>query len=257
MDRRRQPHHRHAGILAPDHARRAGVVLLAGHDHSDVPDADDGLDDAEAQPGAVEDVALLDMGFEIAAMAAGLDRLAPPAGEPGLGQGLAQRRPVATYAAVDLDFAEVADERAAAEEGAVMALLVGPGRDLDAEPGAIGIGGEGAGEFEPVDDAERAVEPAAIGLGFEMRADQEAPLRLGIAADDVADPVDRRVEPCRAKPLGEPVARFDIDRGIGRAVVAGLVAAEFGEPPQIGQDPPPIDLRHSLDPSQTIGLSFS
>jgi hypothetical protein len=39
-------------------------------------------------------------------------------------------------------------------------------------------------------------------------------------------------------------------------VVAGLIAAEFGEPPQIGQDAPGIDLRHLLDPSKTIGISF-
>jgi hypothetical protein len=40
-------------------------------------------------------------------------------------------------------------------------------------------------------------------------------------------------------------------------MIAGLVAAEFGKPPQIGQDASRFDLRHSLDPSQTIELSFS
>ena len=46
-----EPHHRHPGILAPHHARRAGVVLLADQRDPKVADADDGLDDADAQPG--------------------------------------------------------------------------------------------------------------------------------------------------------------------------------------------------------------
>ena len=58
-----------------------------------------------------------------------------------------------------------------------MPFLVGPGGDLDAEPGAIRVGGKGAGEFEPVDHAQRAVEPAAIGLGLAVRADQQPPPR--------------------------------------------------------------------------------
>ncbi len=58
-----------------------------------------------------------------------------------------------------------------------MPLLVGPGGNLDAEPGAIGVGGEGAGEFEAVDHPQGAVEPAAIGLGLAVRADQQPPLR--------------------------------------------------------------------------------
>src|SRR5262249_9099380 len=42
---------------------------------------------------------------------------------------------------------------------------------------------------------------------------------------------------------------------IGRAVVAGLIAAEFGEPPQIAQDPPRVDLRHPLILRRRSGLA--
>ena len=65
-----------------------------------------------------------------------------------------------------------------------------------------------------------------------------------MAADDVADAVDDRVEPGFAHPVGEPLPRFDIDRRIGRAVDAGLVAAEFGKPPQVGDDALSVDGRH-------------
>ncbi len=83
-----------------------------------------------------------------------------------------------------------------------MPFLVGPGGDLDAEPGAIGVGGKGAGELEPVDHAERAVEPAAVGLGLAVRADEQPPPRAAMTADDVADAVDDRVEPRLAQPVG-------------------------------------------------------
>jgi hypothetical protein len=45
------------------------VVLLADQGDFVVPDADDRLDDADAQTGGVERVALLDMSFEIADIA--------------------------------------------------------------------------------------------------------------------------------------------------------------------------------------------
>ena len=57
----------------------------------EIADADDALDDADPQARRIERVALLDMRFEIAEIAAGFDLIARPAGEPGLGQRVAQR----------------------------------------------------------------------------------------------------------------------------------------------------------------------
>ena len=248
VNARREPHHRDPGIPAPHHARRAGMVLLADQRDPVVPDADDRLDDADAQSGRVERVALLDMRFEIADIARRIDPLARPSGKTGAFQRLAQRRPVIAAAGlVDLVFGERVGKRAAAEIVAVMAFLVRPGDDLDA---ASRIVGKDARELQPIDDAERAVEPAAIGLGFAVRADQQTPLRTRIAPDHIADAVDHGVEPGLAKLVGQPMPRLDIDRRIGRAVNAGLVAAEFGKPLQIGDNALSVDLRHVSRPFQ-------
>src|SRR6516225_1422177 len=241
----RQPHHRDPGILAPHHARGAGMVLLAGHQDPVVPDADDRFDHADAQPGRVERVALLDMRFEIAGVTPGLDLLARPPGKSGALQGLAQRRAVvAPSDPIDLLLGKHAGKRMAAEKALVMAFLVGPGGDIDAEPGAARFSGKSARQLEPVDHPERAVEPTAIGLGLAVRADQQPPPRRGIAAEHIADAVDDRVEPGFAQPLGQPIARGDIDRRIGRPVHPGLVPAEFGEPLEVGDDALSVDGRH-------------
>src|SRR5205085_7240113 len=84
VDARAQPHHRGARIATPSHLRRAGMVLLAGDRDPVVPVADDRFDDADLQPGRVEPIALLDMGFEVAEVAAGIEPLVRPAGEPCL-----------------------------------------------------------------------------------------------------------------------------------------------------------------------------
>jgi hypothetical protein len=124
-------------------------------------------------------------------------------------------------------------------------LLVGPRDALDAEPGEAGVGGESARQLQRVDDAERAVEPAALRLGLAVRADQQAPRRARRAAEYIADPVDDRFEPGLGVLLGEPVARGHVDRGIGRAVDPGLVAAELGQPLQVGDDARSVNSRHS------------
>src|SRR6185312_16552361 len=136
-------------------------------------DADDRLDDPDAAPVRFERVALLDMGFEITNIARRIDLLALPAGEPGFFQRIGERHAVAALAGGELLLANRAGKGAAAEHLAVMPLLIGPGNRVYAEPGAVGIGGEGARQFERVDDAERAIEPAAIGLGFAVRPDQQ------------------------------------------------------------------------------------
>ena len=246
---RRQPDHRDAGILAARHLRRAGMVLLAGDRDPVVPVADDRLDNPDLLARSVEHVALLDMSFEIADIAPGIELLARPAGEPGFGERGAQRDAIAAAAGLDLAFGERAGEGAAAEHVAEMAFLVGPGDRLDSEPVERRIGGEGPRQLKRVDDAERAVEPAPAGLRLAMRADEEPPRGMRVTANDIADAVDDRVETGRGELLGEPVTRGDILLRIGRPVHAGLVAAKIGEPLQIREDPFTIGLRHSCAPS--------
>jgi hypothetical protein len=229
-------------------AAKRSWICVASQQDAEVPDADDALDDADALTAGIESVALLDMGLEIAEVPPRLDLDARLPGEPGGRQRVAERDPVAAAAAVDLGLVEHAGERAAAEHVAVMAFLVGPGDRLDAEPGEVGIAAKGARHLQRVDHPERAIEPAAFRLGLAVRADQQAAGRVGRAAKDIADAVDHRFEARLGELPGEPVARGDIGFGIGRAVDPGLVAAEFGEALQIGDDPVSIDLQHGLFP---------
>ncbi len=89
MNLRSQSHHRHARILAPHHACRAGVVLLTGEQNPVIPYADNCLDHANAQPAGVERVALLDMGFEIADIMPWVGLFAGPSVKAGTLQRLA------------------------------------------------------------------------------------------------------------------------------------------------------------------------
>src|SRR3984893_1860065 len=232
------------------------MVLFAVERHPVVPNADDSLDHADAQPAGVERVALLDMRFEIADIALGVDPLALTIGKTGALQSLAQRcAVVATPDPVDFFFGESVGKRAAAEKVAVVALLVRPSGDLDAEPRTAGVHGKGRGRLEPVDPPERAVEPAAIGLGLAVRADQQPPPGRAVAADHITDAVDHRIEPGLAQLVGEPMPRLDIDRRISRAVDAGLVAAELGEPPEVAEDARSVNRRH-VEPSSLAGFRY-
>src|ERR1700722_1815163 len=184
------------------------------------------------------------MGFEIAEIARRIDRDARASGKPGANQRVAQLDAVAAFVPVDLGFGELSGERAAAKHVAVMALLVGPGDGLDAEPLQLRVGGEGAREFEPVSAAGCAAEPAPFRLGPAGRADEQPPRRMLGAAEYVADPVDDRIEPSLGIFLDEPMARGDIDLGIGRSVDAGLVAAELGKAFEVSEEAGSVNSRH-------------
>jgi hypothetical protein len=96
---------------------------------------------------------------------------------------------------VDFFVRHVANEGAAAKEGAEVPFLVRPGGDVDRDAGRAWIFAECPRDFQSVDDAERPIEPARMVLGFGVRANQE--LRPGGArsAEDIADAVDLRLEP--------------------------------------------------------------
>ena len=163
---------------------------------------------------------LLDMRFQVAAIARRIDRRPRPPGQPGALQRVAQRRAVvAVVAGVELRLVHQAAERAAAEERAVMPLLVRPAGDVDAAA-------QGARHLQAVDHAHRAIQPAGMRLGLQMAADQQERPLPSPAADDVADAVDLGVEPGLGQPGGEPVPRLDVVRRIGRAVHPGAIGAD-------------------------------
>jgi hypothetical protein len=78
------------------------MVLLAGDRDPVIPDADDALDDADPQSSGFERVALLDVGFEVAEIARGIESFARPSGIPAIGERLAQLFPLAARGGVDL-----------------------------------------------------------------------------------------------------------------------------------------------------------
>src|SRR5207244_2330179 len=108
-------------------------------------------------------VALLDMRFEIGDITPGLDPLAWPSGEAGTLQSLAQRGAIVAPAnLVDLLFGEHVGEGMAAEKALVVAFLVGPGGDVDAEPGAAQLLGEPRPRLDINRRVGRAVHPGLV-----------------------------------------------------------------------------------------------
>ena len=125
-----------------------------------------------------------------------------------------------------------------------MALLVAPGRDVDAHVAHIRILAERARRLEPVDDAERAIEPAGMVLAFDMRAGEKMRTACAAVADHGADAVDARVQPGLVEPVAKPMARLDVLRREGRAMHAGLVSAEGRQRAEVAKDAVGIDGRH-------------
>ena len=87
----KQAHGGKPGIPAFGHGRAAGVVLHALDGDAELPDRDDPRDDGGAVVGAFEMGALLDVEFEVAAVAVFLGGDPGKAGQPGGGEGVAQR----------------------------------------------------------------------------------------------------------------------------------------------------------------------
>src|SRR5262247_381379 len=100
------------------------------------------------------------MRFEIPDIACRIDPFAGPPGITGAFQRIAQRGPViAPPRPVYFFLGKRIGEGSAAEEISVMALLVGPGDDIDPHSLTAGARSEGAGEFEAVNDTQGTVKP--------------------------------------------------------------------------------------------------
>ena len=147
--------------------------------------------------------------------------------------------------AIDFLFGEIADERPAAEKISKMPLLIGPGGDFDREIRTTGILVESACNFEPIDDAERAIEPARMVLRLRMRADQQPRTWFSRPGENIADAVDRRVKTGRRQLLDEPGSRRHVLRRIGRPMHAGLIFPEFRQTALVGKQAFSIYFRHS------------
>ena len=134
-------------------------------------------DDPDPASRVLEVRALFDVRFEEAGIAVGIQAQSRRARKAGLAHGVGQRG-AATVGRAVLDLArQCADERAAAEAPDEARLLVLERHGVDRQGARRSVGGQRAHDFEPVDHAERAVEPASGRLRVGVRADQQGRAR--------------------------------------------------------------------------------
>src|SRR4051812_20375644 len=134
-----------------------------------VPQADDGGDHADLELRKLKPASLFDMRLEISAVAGRLHRQSRTPRITSLAERIAHHFAMRTIARpIDLVFADVANEGAAAEITAVMPLLVAERDHVDAKIARRWIVAQSPRGFEREDHAECAVEPSGVVLGFDM-----------------------------------------------------------------------------------------
>ena len=168
------------------------------------------------------------------------------AGEPGGGEGVAQRGAVVAGAgAVHLLVRQLADEGAAAEEAALeVTLLVGEGHHVHGQPRA--------GEGEGGDHAQGAVQPAGLVLALDVATDEEKGAGAGVAAEHVADTVDGGFETAFGHARHQPAARLHVLRRKSGAVYAGLVGADLAKLVQVPEEVGGVDGGHGEAPGGAV-----
>ncbi|WP_332308988.1 hypothetical protein [Roseococcus microcysteis] len=220
------------------------MVLHAFDDKAELPDGDDARHHAGAQPLGFELGSLLDMHLE-EALVAGRVQLRPrQAFKARLAQRLAERLAVvAVLQTVDLAVFQDAEQRAAADEAAVVALLIGEGDDIHRQPGA--------GKRDTRHHTQRAIQPAGLILAFDMAAHQQMRTRPGVAAEDIADAVHAGLQPHLAHAVHQPAAAFHVLGREGGAVHAGLVGPDLPKLVQVLEEPFRVHLRHAAPLSRS------
>ena len=229
-----------SGVAPQRHRGGAGVVLLTGHGHREVARSDDAGDHADTLAFVLEPGPLLDVRLGVADVAGGVAALDGGALEARLPEGIAQDVALRVGGIVG-GVAELAAEGVAAEAAEEAALLVDPGGDVDREVAGMRALGEGPGHFQAVDDTHRPVEPAALGLGVGVRADEQRAARPGRTAEHRADAVDARFQPCFAHPLAQPTARLHVDGSERLAHHAGAAGAEAAQSVEVAEQAIRID----------------
>ena len=193
----------------------------------------------DRQPFALEHRALLDVELEV-----GDGSVEPRPGarrgvevDPVGGERVDERDAVAVLDVADAAGLEGAGGEARAEQRApeARALLVGPVDERDGH-GRLAGGRERAQDLEPAEDAERAVEPAAVGDRVHVAAEDHRPLaRPGEDGPEVARLVDvdrhRQLGQALAQPGAGGRPRVGPRDPLGAALVLGELAqgAEVGE----------------------------
>jgi len=199
-------------------------------------------DDGEGEAEALEDGALLDVEFEVGGdvflfgggVADAVDV------DFAVGEGGIQGDAVAVGAdAVGVDGVSAGEGGGAEERAAeASAFFVGPVDEADGDwRAAVEVVGEGGEDFEGGHDAEGAVEPAAVGDGVKVGAEDEGFGRgAGERDPGIAGGVEVAGDGEAAEFGGEPVAGFEPSGGEGDALGAVGVGGEGGQFAEVGDD---------------------
>ncbi len=185
---------------------------------------------------------------ERALVAAVLEPDARLALEAGRLQRLAQRRSVvAVLARIDVGLAQFADQAATADEVAPVAFLVAIGTDVDRQSRAR--------QRQRRHDTENAIQPAAVVLRLQMAARQDVRPRPAMPPEDIADPVDRRVEARGLQLAHQPVPALHVLRTEGRAMHARAVGAtDLAQGVEIVQEAGSVERQRVLHRSGAMGI---
>ena len=183
------------GVAAAVHRRAAGVRGLAVEGHGVPLDAERAEHGAERAVEVQQDGALLDVEFQVGG---GVDEFAVGIldgcqVDPVLAQGVGQADAVAVAEQAGLVQIEVARTGGASEQALAeaRAFLVGPVDESDGDRRVAAVlRVDAAEDFDPGENVEAAVEPAAVGHGIQVAADEQS--ALGVAAQGGPE-VARRV----------------------------------------------------------------
>src|ERR1700733_9117314 len=122
-----------------------------------------------------------------------------------------------------------------------MTLLVGEGADVD--------GQSGTGQGESGDDAQRTVEPTRLVLRLDVAARQQMRPGPRVPTEDIADAVNRGIQPARGQAVEKPVSRFHVLRRESRPMYAGAELTDLAQFVQVTQEGVGVDHGHRSGPA--------
>ncbi len=169
------------GVFAVGHGGGAGVGGLAGEGDGVAFDAEGSEDCAHGELEGFEDGALFDVEFEVGGGVFEFGFCGEDLVEVDVlgGEGIGEGDVLFVFEVAEVVGVEGAGGGGGAEEGAseASAFFVGPIDEAEGDGGAAlfsgEFGGDASEDFEGGEDVEGAVEPAAVGDGVEVSADEE------------------------------------------------------------------------------------
>ena len=219
------------------------MIGTAAKAHDVTAQPDDACHNADIDGFADQARPLLDVRFEIGAMTLGVEAGQRPVAQFKLRQPIHQSFAGLFVNLAQSSLADFAAESSAAETGKPGPLFVRERNHVDTD-GATRSACS-ARDFKGVDDAQSAVEPAAIGHAVAVRADKNALCGIRRTSEHIADAVDHRFEAGGLHLRHQPAAGFEVRVAESRPIDAGSGLAEFGQRTQIRKHAILVDGQHS------------